>query len=97
MAIASKVIGCWIPAELSRMSRRKSIAVGIGMVPRGEVGLVIAATALSLAVISPELYSIAVLVIVMTTVLPPPLFRRCLRRCMKEELQAPLASMDEST
>ena len=97
VAIASKVIGCWIPAELGKMSRGKSIAIGVGMAPRGEVGLVIAATAISLAVISPALYSIAVLVIVLTTVLPPPVFRRCLRRCLKEELQAQLASMEKST
>ncbi len=97
VAIASKVIGCWIPAELGKMSRGKSIAIGVGMAPRGEVGLVIAATAISLAVISPALYSIAVLVIVLTTVLPPPVFRRCLRRCLKEDLQARLASMEQST
>ena len=97
VAIASKIVGCWIPAELCKMSRGKSITVGIGMAPRGEVGLVIAATALSLAVISSELYSIAVVVIVLTTVLPPPLFRWCLRRCVKEELQMKLASMERPT
>jgi len=87
VAIASKVVGCWIPAELSKMSRGKSIAVGIGMAPRGEVGLVIASTALGLAVISPGLYSITVLVIVLTTVIPPPMFKRCLRRAIREDLE----------
>jgi len=96
VAIASKAVGCWVPARLFKMSRGSSIAVGVGMVPRGEVGLVIAATALSLGVIESPLYSIAVLVIVLTTVLPPPLFRWCLRRCVKQELQVKLAELEKS-
>ena len=95
VAIAAKIVGCWIPARLFGMSQGRSIAVGVGMAPRGEVGLVIAATALSLAVISPELYSIAILVIVLTTILPPPLFRWCLARCVRGELELKLAGLEK--
>ncbi len=85
VAIAAKLFGCWIPAQLSGISRNKSIAIGLGMVPRGEVGLVIASTALGLAVISPAIYSIMVLVLIITTVVPPPFFKRCLLRCLRHE------------
>jgi len=42
IAIITKVIGCGIPAWLSKMSRYESAAVGWGMTPRGEVGLIVA-------------------------------------------------------
>jgi len=91
VAIVAKVVGCWIPAELGGMSRKKSITVGLGMAPRGEVGLAIASTAVGLAIISPGLYSITVLAVLLTTIVPIPLFRRCLRRCVDEGSEGRLA------
>ncbi|MGD8933576.1 MAG: cation:proton antiporter [Gammaproteobacteria bacterium] len=56
-------------------------AIGIGMMPRGEVGLIFAAIGKSLGVINDALFSAVVLMIVVTTLLSPPLFKYCLRRC----------------
>src|SRR3989449_6593448 len=46
VAILTKVIGCGIPARLSQMTRHEALAVGWGMTPRGEVGLIVALTAM---------------------------------------------------
>jgi Kef-type K+ transport system membrane component KefB len=51
------------------------IAVGMGMVPRGEVGLIFAAIGKSLGVFSDALFSALVLMIIVTTVMTPPLLK----------------------
>ena len=60
---------------------KNKFAVGFGMMPRGEVGLVFAAIGKSLGVMDDALFSAVVLMVVVTTLLSPPLFKSCLRRC----------------
>jgi len=55
-------------------------AVGIGMMPRGEVGLIFAAIGKSLGVMSDALFSAVVLMVIVTTVIAPPLFKLALQR-----------------
>ena len=78
VAIATKVVGCGVPARLSKMTRLESIAVGWGMTPRGEVGLIVALSALTAEVISDSLFSLIVVVLLLVSVLPAPLFKRAL-------------------
>jgi len=56
------------------------LAVGLGMMPRGEVGLVFAAIGKSLGVIGDELFASVVLMVIVTTLLSPPLLKWSLRR-----------------
>jgi Kef-type K+ transport system membrane component KefB len=56
-------------------------SIGIGMMPRGEVGLIFAAIGKSLGVMNDALFSAVVLMVIVTTLLSPPLFKYCLRRC----------------
>ena len=58
-------------------------AVGIGMLPRGEVGLIFAAIGKSLGVIGDALFSAIVLMVVLTTLLAPPLLKYSLQRAPK--------------
>jgi len=53
--------------------------IGIGMLPRGEVGLIFAAIGKSLDVIDDALFSAVVLMVVLTTLLAPPLLKRSLQ------------------
>jgi Kef-type K+ transport system membrane component KefB len=57
------------------------IAIGIGMMPRGEVGLIFAAIGKSLDVMDDALFSAVVLMVIVTTLLSPPLFKHCLKKC----------------
>lgn len=57
------------------------MAIGAGMMPRGEVGLIFAAIGKSLGVLDDALFSAVVLMVVVTTLLSPPLLKFCLRRC----------------
>jgi Kef-type K+ transport system membrane component KefB len=64
-------------------------AVGIGMMPRGEVGLIFASIGKSLGVISDALFSAVVLMVIVTTLATPPLLKLALvRQKRDEEVQA---------
>jgi Kef-type K+ transport system membrane component KefB len=70
-AVLSKAVGCGAGAW--RMGLKDASRIGIGMVPRGEVGMVVAQVGLTRGVIGQEAYGIAVFMAVMTTVIAPPL------------------------
>lgn len=71
MAIAGKLLGCGLGA--AAMGWRSALIVGLGMVPRGEVGLIVAALGKNLGAISEGLVGVIVLVSIVTTILAPPL------------------------
>jgi Kef-type K+ transport system membrane component KefB len=82
-AIAGKLISGF---GASRGTNR--LAVGLGMMPRGEVGLVFAAIGKSLGVITDELFSAIVLMVIITTLIAPPLLKLALRGGVKPEAEA---------
>ncbi|GBD33407.1 High-affinity Na(+)/H(+) antiporter NhaS3 [bacterium HR33] len=55
-------------------------AVGLGMMPRGEVGLIFANIGLTSGVLSPELFSVIMIMVIATTFLAPPLLKWSFRR-----------------
>lgn len=73
VAIATKLIGCGLGAW--NLGFRRAAQVGMGMVPRGEVGIIVAQIGLSLAVIGPEIYGIVLFMAVATTVVAPPFLK----------------------
>ncbi len=73
MCVAGKFLGCFIPSAASGLSLRQSTAVGIGMLPRLEVGLVAASVSLLNGLITPGDMAAAMVMIVITAVVTPPL------------------------
>jgi Kef-type K+ transport system membrane component KefB len=78
-AILSKLIGCGIGAW--RLGGMDMLRVGVGMVPRGEVGMVVAQIGLSLGVINKAVYAVVVFMTVVTTLVAPPLLKYAYRDC----------------
>jgi Kef-type K+ transport system membrane component KefB len=76
VAIASKLIGCGLPAWFFLKSRSKGTKVAYGMISRGEVGLIVAGVAISAGAITSSLYAAILGMIILTTVLAPLLLRR---------------------
>ena len=74
-AIAGKLV-----AGLGASRGTNRWAIGIGMLPRGEVGLVFAAIGKSLGVIDDAVFSAIVLMVILTTLIAPPLLKRSLQR-----------------
>ncbi len=72
-AILGKLIGCGLGA-LS-LGRREALAVGFGMVPRGEVGMIIASIGLSMKAITSDLYTVIIFMVMATTLITPPILR----------------------
>ncbi|MEB3103157.1 cation:proton antiporter [Ferviditalea candida] len=71
LAIFSKIIGCGIGAKISGMNLLSSFQVGVGMVPRGEVGLIVSMIAFQRGIINQNLLSVTVWVVLITTLLTP--------------------------
>lgn len=69
--------------------------VGWGMAPRGEVGLIFAATGKALGVISDQVFSMLVIVVLLTTLLTPPILAGCIRRAGRKEHDARLSPSQE--
>ncbi|WP_199098050.1 cation:proton antiporter [Dyella sp. ASV21] len=78
IAIASKLIGGFLGA-LS-LGRRGATIVGFGMVPRGEVGVVIASLGLTAGVFTDQIYAIIVAMSLLTAMVTPPVLAWLLRR-----------------
>lgn len=70
VAILGKLIGCG-GAALG-MGKRSAAIVGVGMVPRGEVGILVATIGLTRGVVGPDLYAVVVAMSVLTTLVAPP-------------------------
>jgi Kef-type K+ transport system membrane component KefB len=75
VAIVSKVLGSGLGARLGGLDNRTALQVGAGMISRGEVGLIVAATGLAEALLDERLFALAVIVVIVATLVTPPLLR----------------------
>ncbi|MGH7648578.1 MAG: cation:proton antiporter, partial [Gemmatimonadaceae bacterium] len=66
IAVAGKLVGCYVGGRLGKLGRWESFALGVGMNARGAMGLIVALIGLSLGLLTQEMYSIVVLVAVIT-------------------------------
>ena len=72
LAVVAKVVGCAIPSLFCGFNLLGSLRIGAGMVPRGEVALIIAGLGLSSGYLSQEIFGIGILMTLVTTVVAPP-------------------------
>ncbi len=70
LAILSKIIPCSLAAM--SLGRRSSLIIGIGMVPRGEVGIIVASLGLQAGVFSQTVYGVIILMSLVTSIVAPP-------------------------
>ena len=70
-AVVTKLVGCGIPAQYFLKNKEKGLRVGYGMISRGEIGLVIASIGKNYGIIPDEVYVALIVVIFITTILPP--------------------------
>lgn len=75
VAIVGKAIGCGVFARLFGFSTTESVRVGVGMISRGEVGLIVAGYGLANGLIGSDVFSAAVVMVLVTTMMTPPLMR----------------------
>jgi Kef-type K+ transport system membrane component KefB len=75
VAIVTKLVGAGLLARIFGFTTRESVRVGIGMISRGEVGLIVAGYGLSNAIITPDVFSASIVMVLVTTMVTPPLLR----------------------
>jgi Kef-type K+ transport system membrane component KefB len=82
LAVISKVIGCGLPLLSEGWST--VFRVGVGMMPRGEVALIVALVGLQSGIMSQSAYGIVVFMTAVTTLLAPPILRYLFRDDAKQ-------------
>ncbi len=87
IAIVSKIVGCGLPAAYLLKDKSKGLKVGVGMVSRGEVGLIVAGVAITAGVISQSIYAAIIGMVMITTFLPPIWLRRAYEDVPPEETE----------
>ncbi len=75
IAIATKILGCGSGALLCRFQPQEALTVGVGMVSRGEVALITATIGLQAGLITPSLFSVVILIALVTTLVTPLLLK----------------------
>lgn len=75
VAIVAKLVGCGLGARLGGMTWLESVRVGTGMISRGEVGLIVAGVGVTSGVIGSNVFTVVVVMVLVTTLVTPPLLR----------------------
>lgn len=82
LALLSKYIGCGLGAKLGdkTLSKESLKIIGVGMIPRGEVGIIIAAIGFNAHILGADLYAVIVVMAVATTIIAPPILASVFKR-----------------
>jgi Na+:H+ antiporter len=76
VAIVSKLLGCGLPSLLFLKNKSKAMIVGIGMISRGEVGLIVAGIGVTSGVLSSNIYTTVIIMVAVTTLITPIWLRK---------------------
>jgi Kef-type K+ transport system membrane component KefB len=71
IAIVTKMVGCGLPSLIFLKDKSKAMRVGIGMVSRGEVGLIVAGVGATSGVLSGDVYTAIIVMVAVTTIITP--------------------------
>jgi Kef-type K+ transport system membrane component KefB len=86
LAVATKVVGAFAGAR--GLSRGEALFVAAGMVPRGEVGMIVAGIGVAIGALSDSAYAILIGMAILTTVIAPPALRRLADRLPRDDVAA---------
>jgi Kef-type K+ transport system membrane component KefB len=81
-AIVSKFIGCGLGGL--GLGKAEALRIGVGMIPRGEVGMIVAQIGLGFGILSRSSYGVVVFMSVATTILAPPLLKIAYRKVLPD-------------
>ena len=84
VAILAKVVGCGVGAKITGFSAKEATRVGVGMISRGEVGLIIVKIGKDAGLITVSQFTAMVLLVLVTTMFTPILLRLVFKRCEKK-------------
>ncbi len=98
IAVLSKVLGCALPSLLLGFNGKGALRIGAGMVPRGEVALIIAGIGITAGILNEQLFGVVIMMTLLTTLVAPPLLNFMLkvpgRGTRKETKSSDMVSLD---
>ena len=71
IAVVTKIVGCGLPSLIFLKDKTRALRVGIGMVSRGEVGLIVAGVGVSAGVLTSDVYTTVIIMVALTTIITP--------------------------
>lgn len=95
VACFGKFVGAYAGSRVGGLSHWESLAMGSGMNARGAMEIIVATIGLSLGVLSPQMYSIIVMVAIVTSLMAPPLLRWTLSKVTIGEAEAQRLQQEE--
>jgi Kef-type K+ transport system membrane component KefB/mannitol/fructose-specific phosphotransferase system IIA component (Ntr-type) len=78
-AILGKVVGGGIPSLFLKFNKLGALRIGLGLVPRGEVALIIAGIGLSTGSIGEDMFGVSVMMVLLAILVAPPLLEKVLK------------------
>jgi Kef-type K+ transport system membrane component KefB len=84
VAIITKLAGCGLPAMIFLKNKDKAMKVGIGMISRGEVGLIVAGVGVSSDVLTNDIYTTVIIMVASTTIITPIWLKMAYRKNPQE-------------
>ena len=79
IAIVTKIFGCGLPSIIFLKDKTKALRVRIGMVSRGEVGLIVAGVGVSAGVLTSDIYTTVIIMVALTTNITPIWLKKSFR------------------
>lgn len=95
VAVATKLFGCGLPAMFFLKSKAQGLRVGIGMISRGEVGLIVAGVGVTAGVLTSEVYSTIVIMVAVTTIITPIWLKMEYRKEQKKGDDSPSEEIEQ--
>jgi Kef-type K+ transport system membrane component KefB/nucleotide-binding universal stress UspA family protein len=95
IACFGKFVGVYVGARVGGLGHWEGLALGSGMNARGAMEIIVATIGLSLGVLTPQMYSIVVMVAIVTSLMAPPLLRWTLSKVVMGEDEARRLQMEE--
>jgi Kef-type K+ transport system membrane component KefB len=92
IAVITKLIGTGLPSIIFLKDRTKAMKVGIGMISRGEVGLIVAGVGVSSGALTNDIYTSVIIMVAATTIITPI----WLKMSYRKEPPEPAAQMSAS-
>jgi Kef-type K+ transport system membrane component KefB len=89
VAIVSKLVGCSLPALLFLRNKSNAMKVGIGMISRGEVGLIVAGIGVTSGALSSNIYTAIIIMVAVTTLITPMWLKRAYSKEQDTQVDVP--------
>jgi Kef-type K+ transport system membrane component KefB len=89
IAVVTKLIGCGLPSLLFLKNKTISMRVGVGMVSRGEVGLIVAGVGVSSGALTTDIYTAIIIMVAATTIITPIWLKFSYKSQLQKASQSP--------